>query len=52
MTEEPKRETAKERVIRRRSDARKLIDQRSLIADESEEGLDEMIRRSIDLHGA
>ena len=38
--------------MRLRSDARKLTNLRALNGEESENALDEMIRRSIDLHGA
>lgn len=52
MTGETERETSVQRVTRPRSDAQKLTRQRGLIAVESEKSLDEMGRRSIDLHGA
>jgi hypothetical protein len=52
MTEKAGRETATQRIIRLRSEAQKLTDQRALVAEQSEKSLDEMVRRSIDLHGA
>jgi hypothetical protein len=52
MTEKPARETSRQRVMRLRSDARKLTNLRALNGEEAENALDEMIRRSIDLHGA
>jgi len=52
MTEEVERETATQRIIRLRSEAQKLTDQRAVIDEKSEKTLDEMVRRSIDLHGA
>lgn len=52
MTEKAERETTTQRIIRLRSEAQKLTDQRALITEKSEESLDEMVRRSIDLHGA
>ena len=52
MTENTERETPKKRAIRPRSDARQPAGQRALNADESDNTIDEMIRRSIELHGA
>jgi len=52
MTEKTERETATQRIIRLRTEARKLTDQRALVDEKSEKSLDEMVRRSIDLHGA
>jgi len=52
MTEKAERETTTQRIIRLRSEAQKLTEQRALIAEKSEKPLDEMVRRSIDLHGA
>jgi hypothetical protein len=52
MTDKAERETATQRIIRLRSEAQKLTDQRALITEQSEKSLDEMVRRSIDLHGA
>ena len=52
MTETTERETATQRIIRQRSEAQKLTDQRALIAEKSEKSIDEMVKRSIDLHGA
>jgi hypothetical protein len=52
MTEKTERETATQRIIRLRSEAQKLSDQRALVDEKSEKSLDEMVRRSIDLHGA
>jgi hypothetical protein len=52
MDEKPERETATQRIIRQRGDAQKLTDQRALVDEKSEKSLDEMVRRSIDLHGA
>jgi hypothetical protein len=52
MTEKTERETSTQRIIRLRSEAQKLTDQRAVIDEKSEKLLDEMIRRSIDLHGA
>jgi len=52
MTEKAERETTTQRIIRQRGDAQKLTDQRALITEKSEESIDEMVRRSIDLHGA
>ena len=52
MTEKAERETATQRIIRLRTEARKLTDQRALVDEKSEKSLDEMVRRSIDLHGA
>jgi len=52
MTEKAERETATQRIIRLRSEAQKLTDQRELITEKSEKSLDEMVRRSIDLYGA
>jgi len=45
-------ETSKERVARYRADARKLLNQRTLNSDESDEAMAEMVRRSISEHGA
>lgn len=52
MTEKAERETTTQRIIRLRSEAQKQTDQRALVAEKSEKSLDDMIRRSIDLHGA
>ena len=52
MEKQPEPETATQRIIRLRTEARKLTDQRALVDEKSEKSLDEMIRRSIDLHGA
>jgi len=52
MTGIAERETPKQGAVRLRLQAQKVSDQRKLKADESEKALDEMIRRSIDLHGA
>jgi hypothetical protein len=52
MTEKAERESTTQRIIRLRSEAQKLTDQRALITEKSEKSLDEMVRRSIDLHGA
>ena len=45
-------ETSRERVVRYRADARKLLNQRALNADEAEEAVAELVRRSIREHGA
>ena len=45
-------ETSKQRVARYRADARKLLNQRAFSAEESEEAMAEMVRRSISDHGA
>jgi hypothetical protein len=45
-------ETTKQRVARYRADARKLLNQRTLSSDESDEAMAEMVRRSISEHGA
>ncbi len=52
MSEKPQRETATQRIIRLRSEAQKLTDQRVLADEKSDKSLDEMVKRSIDLHGA
>ena len=52
MTENTEPETATQRIIRLRSEAQKLTEQRAAIAEKSEASWDEMIKRSIDLHGA
>ena len=52
MTGTTGQETSRQRVMRVRRDARELIDQRALDPDEAEKALDEMVKRSIDLHGA
>ena len=52
MTEKAERETTTQRIIRQRSEAQKLTKQRAAIAEKSEESLDEMVKRSIDQHGA
>jgi hypothetical protein len=52
MTEKTEPETATQRIIRLRSEAQKLTEQRAAIAEKSEASWDEMVRRSIDLHGA
>lgn len=52
MAEEATRETTTQRIIRLRSKAQKQADQRALVTEQSEKSLDEMIRRSIDVHGA
>jgi hypothetical protein len=52
MTGTTERESSRERVTRVRRDARELCDQRALDPDEAEKALDDMVRRSIDLHGA
>ena len=52
MEEKPERETSTQRIIRLRGEAQKLTDQRALVDEQSEKSLDEMVRRSIDLHGA
>jgi hypothetical protein len=52
MSEKKERETATQRIIRLRGEAQKLTHQRALIAEKSEKSLDEMVKRSIDLHGA
>jgi len=46
------RETSRERVARLRQDARKLLNQRTLGSDESDEAMAEMVRRNIREHGA
>jgi len=45
-------ETSRERVTRYRRDARKLMEKRELNADEAEEAMAELVRRSISEHGA
>jgi hypothetical protein len=45
-------ETTKQRVARYRADARKLLNQRTLSSDESDEAMAEMVRRSISEQGA
>ena len=52
MIDKAERETATQRIIRLRSEALRLTNQRALITEKSEKSLDEMVRRSIDLHGA
>lgn len=52
MTAKTERETSKQRAMRLRGDERKRINQRALNVDESDKALDEMIRHSIDRHGA
>jgi hypothetical protein len=52
MTDKAERETATQRIVRQRGEAQKLTDQRALIDEKSDKSLDEMVRRSIDLHGA
>jgi hypothetical protein len=52
MTEKTERETSRQRAVRLRGEARKKINDRAESVDETERALDEMIRNSIDLHGA